>query len=430
MSLSLARCPFCGKRFNISGCAEGTRLRCSGCTAVLSIPRAGIAALPERRPLTLSLALQVAGGVMAGLIAAAALYLILRPSPPAGPAAANLPGRAALSPPVNAAARAPVPPARPPEEAEPAEKSVIFFDPVVKAKQQLTDEFSNVFMFYPRVKPYLLAVESSERYIGTQVIEDYGKRLETLYSTFRREFGESPALPEVNDVLVVVVLNSRESFDRYCMEREKKKMSPQIKGIYEYNRRRIVIYYEVHAPYEVLFHEGVHQLVHYFTLRETGGTRAQHMYWFQEGLGTYFEGFRRVGEDQVLIDPRVNRGRLPVVKEALQDPTPEGRRGFIPLSVLTGMTVDEFWEWYERGMGEDAAEATRRAHLYYAESWAFVHFLRQLGGYYQKTFDEYFSAEIRGEGGKKKFEELVKSNLGMELAQLEEKFIAYVKGLK
>ncbi len=329
-------------------------------------------------------------------------------------------------------AKAPAPPAPPPEKPAPGVTSRIFVDPGIKAEQQLKEEFGDVFMFY-KADPYLLAVESSERYIGTQVIADYGKRLELLYATFRREFVDTLKLPEVNDVLAAVVLNSRESFDRYCREREKKEMSPQIKGIYEYNRRRIVVYYDVHAPYEVLFHEGVHQLVHYYVLRETGGARTPHMYWFQEGLGTYFEGFRRTGEGEVVIDPWVNRGRLTAVKEALRDPHPEGRRGFVPLSVLVGMTVDDFWDWYERCMGgteADAAEATRKAHLYYAESWAFVHFLRQKGEEYRRTFDDYFRAEIRGEGGRKKFEDLVKANLGMDLEQLEEKFVAYVLGLK
>jgi hypothetical protein len=414
MSVSLVRCPFCGKRFNISGIPAGTRLRCSGCTAVLTVPQAGGAA-PSRRPLTLSLILQVSGGIAAGLIAAGALYLVLRPLPPSAPPAA--------------APATPPPVATPPEESASTgrEKVSIFWDTESKAKAQLSEEFGHVFMFYSRVRPYLLAVESSERYIGTQVIEDYGKRLETLHGAFRREIGDALKLPEVGDVLTVVVLNSRESFDRYCLDREKKVMSSQIKGIYEYNRQRIVVYYDVHAPYEVLFHEGIHQLVHYYSRRETGGARSMHLYWFQEGLGTYFEGFRRAG-DAVVIDPRVNRGRLPVVKEALQDPV--GRRSFIPLSVLVGMTVDEFWEWYEKGIESDTAEATRKAHLYYAESWAFVHFLRQMGGGYTKTFDEYFRAEVRGEGGKRKFEEILKANLGMELDALQEKFVEYVLGLK
>ncbi len=418
--MTLARCPFCGKRFNVAGFAAGTRLRCSWCTAVLRVPRADAPAAREggRRGPSVSAVLQIAGGAAAGLVAAAALYLVLRP-PLKGPAG-GIPAAAVGSP----------RPANPPPAEPPPADSVIFYDPVSNAKQRLIDEFGSVFMFYPKVRPYLLAVESSERYIGTQVIEDYGKRLEILFATFHREFGEALKLPEVNDVLTVIVLSSREGFERYCREREKKAISPQIKGIYEYNRRRIVAYYDLQAPYEVLFHEGVHQLVHYYMLRG-GGARSPHMYWFQEGLGTYFEGYRPAGDDgEVVIDPRVNRGRLPVVKEALQEPTPEGRRSFIPLGVLTGMTVDDFWEWYERGMGEDAAETTRKAHLYYAESWAFVHFLLQTGGYYRKTFEEYFAAEIRGDGGKKKFEELVKSNLGMELAQLEEKFIAYVLNLK
>ncbi len=418
MSLSLVRCPFCGKRFNVAGFTSGTRLRCSGCTAVLSVPRPGTPVLPASRLLTLSKTLQVAGGVAAGIVAATALYFILRPAPPPAPAGTASP-----------VARAPAPPPVLIKTPVITEKSGSFFDPVGRARNQLRDEFGDVFMFYSKPPPYLLAVESSERYIGTQVIEDYGRRLATLYDAFLREF-DALQLPGVTDVLTVIVLNSRESFDRYCVEREKKKMASQIKGIYEYNRRRIVVYYDVHAPYEVLFHEGVHQLVHHYTLRETGETRAQHMYWFQEGLGTYFEGFRRVG-DQVVVDPKVNRGRLPLLRDVLQNS--ESRRSFIPLSVLVGMTVDDFWEWYEKGKEgseADATEAIQKAHLYYAESWAFVHFLRQMEGFYQKTFDDYFRAEIRGEGGKEVFEDLVRANLGMELAELEDKFVAYVLALK
>ena len=297
-----------------------------------------------------------------------------------------------------------------------------------RIRRQLREDFGDVFLFYSKGDPYLLAVESSERYIGTEVVADYGRRLETLYGAFRRELADPLGLPPVSEVLPVVVLSSRERFERYCMDREKKRVPPQIKGIYEYNRRRIVIYFDVQAPYEVLFHEGVHQLIHYYVLRETGGARVPQMYWLQEGLATYFEGFRPAGDGRVVIDPRANRGRLPVIREALQEPTPEGRRSFIPLGVLTGMTVDDFWEWFESE--RDAAEATRKAHLYYAESWALVHFLRQAGGAYRAVFDDYLRAELRGEGGKGRFEALARANLGMELGELEEKFVDYILGLQ
>jgi len=95
-----------------------------------------------------------------------------------------------------------------------------------------------------------------------------------------------------------------------------------------------------------------------------------------------------------------------------------------------GMTVDEFWDWFERGMLTEPAEVTRKAQLYYAESWAFAHFLRQAGGNHRKVFDAYFRREISGTGSKAVFEELVRTELGVDLPQLEDQFVKYIQALK
>lgn len=414
MAAFTVRCPFCGKRFDVGGIPAGTRLRCSGCTAVLAVPARGRRS-PGAGPWRSRIARGAAGG---GLLAAVAVivYMGIRLAvPPAGS-----PETASASPP------APLPEVSTPAPDRPlnANLSGLLIDPVARVKQQLRDEFGDVFLFYSRGDPYLLAVESSERYIGTPAVMDYGRRLEILQAAFRRELADPLGIPPVSEVLPLVVLASREGFERYFMEREKKRVPPQIRGIYEYNRRRIVIYFDVQAPYEVLFHEGIHQLVHHYVLRETGDARVPQMFWLQEGLATYFEGFRPAPDGGIAIDPRAHRGRLPVIREALQEPTPEGRRRFIPLGVLAGMTVDDFWEWFESE--RDTAEATRKAHLYYAESWALVHFLRQSGGPYQTAFNDYFRAELRGEGGKGRLEAVLRARLGMELGEVEEKFVDYL----
>jgi hypothetical protein len=310
-------------------------------------------------------------------------------------------------------------------------------DPVSKKIDEIYKEFDAGFTTFSKVKPYLLAFEPCDRTLASREIADYAKRLETLHAGFRREFAVPLGLPEVDAVLAVIVLNSRESFDRYCLRRDGRKMAPHIKGIYEYDLRRIVVYFDTHAPYEVLFHEGVHQLVHFHTLRAAEGRPPQgaSTYWFQEGLGTYFEGFRQKG-DEVELDPRLNRSRLPIVKQSLQ--VREERGDFIPLGVLVGTTVDEFWQWFERLRQNDPAEATRKAQLYYAESWALVYFLRESGENHRKAFDAYFREELSGfrsEAGaprhrKDVFEALVREHLGKELHQLEEEFVEFIRNLK
>jgi hypothetical protein len=149
-------------------------------------------------------------------------------------------------------------------------------------------------------------------------------------------------------------------------------------------------------------------------------------YWFQEGIGTYFEGFRRVG-GEIQFDPALSHGRLPTLKQVLAQPN---RRDFIPLNILVGMTVDEFWEWFQKGQGGEADETTRKAQIYYAESWAFVHFLRQSGGNGRALLAAYFKSETAGQGGKSVFEDLVREHLGLELSQLEDRFVSYLQGLR
>jgi ribosomal protein S27E len=415
MSLRLVRCPYCARRFNVSGVDPGTRLRCGGCTAILTVPSTGRSKVAAPRSLR-TLILQGGAGVAAGLVAAVALWLALRPAPPAP---------AVPAAPEPAVARAPAP--TPEIPGDPTLGSVD--DPVGRETQSIYREFpGSQFIFNLHTQPYLIALERSDRFIAKELVEEYARRMETIHLAFRREMGDALGLPRVNDTLLkVVILNSRESFDRYCEKRDKKRMAPAIKGLYEYREKRILTYYDLSAPYEVLLHEGTHQLVHYYTLRETEGRKIPTSYWFQEGLGTYFEGYRRKIDGEIVLDPGVNSQRLPTLKQILLQ---QDRRDFIPLTMLVGMTVDEFWDWFERGMLTEPAEVTRKAQLYYAESWAFAHFLRQAGGNHRKVFDAYFRREIAGTGSKAVFEELVRTELGVDLPQLEDQFVKYIQGLK
>jgi len=414
MSLRLVRCPYCARRFNIAGIQTGTRLRCGGCTAILTVPtmRVPVSSTPR---LTRSLVLQVAAGVAAGLVAAAGVWMALRPAP-----------AVVAAPPIENVALAGATPGNAPAASDPMP---FVDDPVGRATQSIYCEFpGSQFIFNLHTKPYLIALERSDRFIAKELVEEYARRMETIHLAFRREVGDTLGLPPVNDTLLkVVILNSRESFDRYCEKRDKKRMAPAIKGLYEYRERRILTYHDLSAPYEVLLHEGAHQLVHYYTVRETEGRKVPSSYWFQEGLGTYFEGYRRRVDGEIQLDPGVNSQRLPTLKQILLQ---QDRRDFIPLTMLVGMTVDEFWDWFERGMMNEPAEVTRKAQLYYAESWAFVHFLRQTGGNRRQVFDDYFRLEVQGKASKAAFEELVRKHLSLDLPQLEDQFVKYIQGLR
>jgi hypothetical protein len=412
-SVRLVRCPFCSRRFNVTDVAAGTRLRCGYCTAVLVVPASSSRPLLRFRPTRRGLLISGASAAAIALLALGVSWLLRPPAPaPAEPAVAA------------------VPPAVPPggESRPPNDPNV--FDELSLRKQEIIEEFGNGVLWYSGVKPYLVALEPSPRYLEDQLIQDYAGRLETLHTAFRREFADPLGLEKVDAVMPVIVLNSRQSFDRYFEKRDRRRLSAAIKGIYEYDRRRVVVYHDFNVPFEVLFHEGAHQLMHYFALRESNGEvrRLQGgTYWFQEGLGTYFEGFRRAPDGSVTIEVGSNAGRLATLKQTLAQ---RGMKDFIPLSVLAGMSVSEFWDWYELGMQREPEETTRKAQLYYAESWAFLHFLRHQGGELRSVFDEYFKAELGGRGRKDVFERMLRERTGYELSDLNQRFVDFILALK
>jgi hypothetical protein len=419
MSRRLVRCPFCGKRFNVGGVIAGTSLRCTGCTAVLSVPReASFPSSPRR--LTRALLLQVCGGVAAGLGVAAVFYLLLRP---VQRPAETLAVRDAERPPAVERSEEPI-----------REPLVIVGIPpgtqvaILRLQETLFKEFGTHFLFHD-AEPYLLFAEPSEHsYSGAvhRTLVDLGGALRVLYASFRREFAGTLDLPAVEEPLVVVILNSRQSFEEYCRKYSRSRPLRQMKGFYEPHHRRFIVYHDHTPPYEQIFHEGVHQLVHYYTLRAAEGRTTEGTFWLQEGLGMFFEGFRRAEDGQVHVEFGINRARLPLLKQTLaQDPA-----GFVKLDMLAGTTVDAFWDWLENAKEREPDEAARRAQLCYAESWALVYFLRQRGGNYQKVFDEYLRAEISGTSSKEAFERLVREHLGMELSHLQQEFIDYVQSLR
>jgi len=300
---------------------------------------------------------------------------------------------------------------------------------LMQLKLNLRQEFGfDQFRFKEDCRPFLVALERGERYSADVVIKDYAARLVELYDFFRREFSAALELPGIDDeVLPVLIFSSRESFDAYTRRvMEGEEHSPEIRGLYEPTRGRIVLYHDPMGPYEVILHEGTHQLVHYYTKRLSKGEAGSMTQWFHEGLGTYFEGFRRTGDGQILLDPARHRVRLPAVKQAITDPS----RTYTPLKVLTGMTVDGWWSWFRKEQESDNLLATRKAQDFYAQSWALVYFLRSSGGNYRRAFDEYFRLELQGAGGKEGFEKAIRSHLDMDLHQLEQKFIDFVRKLE
>ncbi len=402
MSHRRVRCPHCSRRYDVTAVAPGTRLRC-GCSTILRIP---VWPAPRRLPLW-----RIAAGICAGLVTVAILVLALRPASP-------LPDSA--TPPVAVAPSTPLTPA--------SEDHGFIDDPVARLERELQVEFpASRFTCSAQSRPFFIALQNSERFAAADWARDFAQAMELASTVFNREIAERLGLRPVRDTLLpVLILESRISFDRYCESRNRRSHGPDVKGFYEYSRRRIVTYHEGVVPRDVLLHEATHQLVHYYLLRETEGRKVAVTYWMQEGLGCYLEPFRRrvdgeVGPERGRVDER-----LPMLKEILGRPD---RAEYIPLRRLLGMTVDGMFDSYGPGRDELSTDPLREAKFCYAESWALVHFLRRSGPGHRKLFDAYLRRELAGSASPALFEQLVRDELGLDLVQFEEQFVKYVQTL-
>src|SRR5687767_8886558 len=92
MGLSLVRCPFCDRRYNVTGIPPGTRVLCTSCRTVLTVPGNRFVAPPPfwHRFVPRSGYAQAASALFGGLILAAVCFVALKeahsPSIASGPA--------------------------------------------------------------------------------------------------------------------------------------------------------------------------------------------------------------------------------------------------------------------------------------------------------------------------------------------------------
>jgi len=357
---------------------------------------------------------RIAAGLLAGVLTIVVLALALRPTPPAPvvvSSAVLLPARESAGP------------------SGPMAGLGIIDDPISRLRQEMAAEFpGSRFTISDELRPYVVLLESCERYVDAERVREYAHHLELAHTVFRRDVAERLGLPEVKDALLpVLVLATREKFDRHCERRMGKRQPAGTKGIYDPLARRVVAYQDAVVAPDMLLHEGAHQLMHHYQLRQANSSTVHQSFWLQEGLANYCEGFRRRIDGEVALDRATDGGRFPLLRHIASS---KDRAEFIPLARLVELTVDDYWALVERLRLEDPAEADRKAQIYYAESWALVHFLRQSGPATRGVFESCLRRELAGTAFRKAFAELVKKELDVSLVELEERFLKYVQTLK
>ncbi|KAF0244451.1 MAG: hypothetical protein FD180_2518, partial [Planctomycetota bacterium] len=253
--------------------------------------------------------------------------------------------------------------------------------------------------------PHVLCMEKSTSYNAKLMLEAFKECVVTLYKLF---FDKYSALFDVksfgtNEVCFIYVF---ESSARY---HEISNPTPWAGGHFEPGTGRIYIYKDTSQLYETLFHEGIHQLVHTVSqmkVEKVSERRSVNMFWFTEGIATFFESFKRDDKGGFILG-EVSSNYKPYMKKMIAD----GKHK--KLKDLFNINYMQF--------AMESRNPSKRSYVndMYAQSWSVVYFLyTHENGKYKDAFNKYFKIEVdKGgsfDGAKEIFGDLDKLNTEYE----------------
>ena len=158
--------------------------------------------------------------------------------------------------------------------------------------------------------------------------------------------------------------------------------------------------------------------------------------WFQEGLAEYWGGgVLREWQGMEIYQPgRLQSGRLAHLMRFLpkkgEDPPrsmPEGEAGYMPVRQMCRRSYAAYNREFNYRANSGNQVAKEMVGLFYAEGWAFVHFLMHYqGGIYRTHLLRYMVSELNCDFDWHLWEKLLGIKGTREWQELDRKFIAYV----
>ena len=421
MGLSLVRCPLCDRRYNVTGIPPGTKVLCTSCRAILTVPgNRFVAQAPFwARLVPRSGPAQAVCALLGGLLLATGSFFIMRE--------AQSPGAAPVSPRDMGASPIVSPSPDPTRDG--------FLANVTIQKDLPPEKYTYSYPKLGEESPFFLVGEKNLDVNLPLVLHSFEATLPKLAEAFKVEFGEPLGLPKIQPgTLLIVVYTRRETYEAWWRQAFANPPLRPVSGVYSYLERRVSLLYdrsleqiEAGRTREVLLHEAIHEIIDYYARQQKESARPG-AWWFQEGMGTYFEGFIKTAGG-IKLDPEHGSSRLPMARELLA-PTPAGQESrYRPLASLLTWNVDDIWkDWLGKSGTADNSAKMQKLEYAYAESWALVHFLcHASNGLYRPFFLEYFRSELNGRGGWHEFRRLLeKSHPDLDLTQLENLFKDYI----
>jgi len=277
--------------------------------------------------------------------------------------------------------------------------------------------------------PYLIASELKPNIDRETIAQEYADIFGNLYEVFYREFGELLELEPVEEPIVVLIYDSKDSYKE--MRESKPELhlpNEEFMGGYYQPNSGILTQWRQPNLWETMFHEGTHQLVDYAT-RQWNVPQISESPWIQEGFADFMGGHER--------KLKYSEEKQGFVKEFTLGQFISHRYSTVQTALLSGdgyslkdlVCLDFVSFKIAQNSQEGEGENQRKTSYVYAQGWALVMFLNYYqDGKYKSLFNEYLVAEVHGEGGCQKFADIFMLEEDADWADLEAEYREYVFG--
>ena len=284
--------------------------------------------------------------------------------------------------------------------------------------------------------PYIFFVQSHKDGKGEEIAARVHDELTQLKAAFSDYFGNFYELipNRRHNIIKVMLFRGFGDYQNYNRIKEPDRDRNMTLAHYEPNARMLVVplayddrlgknkseEQKQHDLREVMFHEGTHQLLHYFTDSKRGAD-AGHLsgygaMWSDEGVAEFFGGH---------IEHEKGKFQFGKINSRIRSVAADGknRKNRISFTKLLRWSRSE----YERLKNEKFQDATH-THLHvYSQGWALVHFLNfYQNGKYKQRFEEVMKKQLEtGDTGLPVFRKV----FGDEFEKIEEEFDKYLDWL-
>lgn len=378
MKKQVVRCMYCQRRYNVSGCMPGTRLRCGGCERILVVPKFQASGPPKLWQMQKPALLASAGGFVIAL----ALFMVVTRK-----------DKAPVTTPEPVVAAAPD--VIPRDSSRPVNadvyKSQQWEKKLRSVRTRLREDFGNNiedrFTFYPHWQPFYFLLEKGHVSLSDVLTRDYLPRVKAVHDHLMSQFGSDLGWSPNQDVLTLVVLNSKESFESYWTRVHHYPPLAEVKGDFNRDGNCAVVYYDPVDGTRAAVHEMVHHIFNVYMAPEAQN-RIRPNAWFEEGMASYFEyeylAYEKGQLHSVKLDE--NTYRIEELKDA----------ELIPLARFVAIDARQISSQHSQ------ADGGLRLQQIYSEACALIHFLRN-NPLYRRQLTDYLGRYLRGEVDKDTF---------------------------